>query len=60
MYDIRLLLEKKVIKQMNFGVIPIEGCSCAFQDECIKIPDFSIKAFDRGDKKKTHRAAFPD
>ena len=48
-----------MIKRMNFGVIPIGGCSCAFQD-CTKIPDFSTKPFDRGDLIKTQRAAFPD
>ena len=49
-----------MIKRMNFGVIPIGGCSCAFQDDCVKIPDFSTKPFDRGDEIKAQRAAFPD
>ena len=47
-------------KRTNFGVIPIGGCSCAFQDDCVKIPDFSTEPFDHGDEKKTQRATFPD
>ena len=27
-----------------FGVILIGGCSCAFQDDCVKILDFSHQA----------------
>ena len=49
-----------MIKRMNSGVIPIGGYSCAFQDDCVKIPDYSTKPFDRGDEKKTQRATFPD
>ena len=42
---------------MNFRVIPIGGCSCAFQDSCVKILDFSTKPFDRGDEIKAR--SFP-
>ncbi|XP_070679462.1 uncharacterized protein [Malus domestica] len=38
--DIRIPLEQKLIKRMNFGVILIGGYSGVFQDDCIKIPDF--------------------
>ena len=49
-----------MIKRMNFGMIPIGGCLCVFQDDFIKIPDFSIEPFNRGDEIKAQRSTFPD
>ena len=57
--DMRIYFKKKKwSKRRNFGVISIGVDLWVFQDNCVKVPKFNSKTFDRREKRKPS-VAFP-